>query len=248
MGPGSGSACGRVVTGPLRETERSPVPGRSADRSQLVRCGGRNGARFRLCLRTGRDWSAAGDGTEPCSGPIGGPVATGPLLETERGPVPGRLADGSQLVRCGRRNGGWLRLQRRTGRDWSAAGDATGPGSGSACGRIATSPLRETEWRLVAAPTTDRSQPAQKRRAALSSNPPLSVLGTCSHLKRYTSWVTRSTAGKLRMAPVGQASTHLRQLVQKVRASSGTIGLTTVEKPRLYSPRKVLPTTWSQVR
>ena len=49
----------------------------------------------------------------------------------------------------------------------------------------------------------------------------------------YTIWVTRSTAGMLCMAPVGQAATHLRQLAQKVRASSGTIGFTTVEKPRL---------------
>ena len=49
----------------------------------------------------------------------------------------------------------------------------------------------------------------------------------------YKICALRSTAGKLRMAPVGHASTHFRQLAQKVRASSGTIGFTTVEKPRL---------------
>ena len=51
------------------------------------------------------------------------------------------------------------------------------------------------------------------------------------------------------MAPVGQTSTHLRQVAQKVAAlSAGTIGLTMVLNPRLYRPMNVWPTTWSQVR
>ena len=51
------------------------------------------------------------------------------------------------------------------------------------------------------------------------------------------------------IAPVGQTSTHLRQVAQKVAAlSAGTIGLTMVLNPRLYRPMNVWPTTWSQVR
>ena len=45
---------------------------------------------------------------------------------------------------------------------------------------------------------------------------------------------TRRTTGISAQAPVGQTSTHLRQVAQKVAAlSAGTIGLTTVLNPRL---------------
>ncbi|MEE1299589.1 MAG: CapA family protein, partial [Acutalibacteraceae bacterium] len=140
----------------------------------------------------------------------------------------------------------------------TAAGASTSATSAAASSTAATTTARTTAATTAAtttaAPTTAATTTGATVGEGRITNGPVGLPDSFRSLGFFVFCPGQRSTRRMTgisdfIAPVGQTSTHLRQVAQKVAAlSAGTIGLTMVLNPRLYRPMNVWPTTWSQVR